>query len=361
MLGNKLSLSERNQSLSAGTGGGLKMTDDLGCIEALFAKALSGEIFAAYVKLLGARAVPKTESESFLGGPETVRELIDLGLAHPVPHTPTAPATLEPTPPELAFLVVFAQLRDAATRDLQLLLDACGRLGEMRTLLRSAGGFNPDHQVQVIRDRKTILNLSISLVDGSSEWMSLERCSTDMPVTEDYTVAPAPARQGKTRTRAIYDRASVEHPDISKCMQRSAARGEQARFLETVPVKMQITDSVVMLALTDTGSGGALIIQDAPIVAGLRWMYEMAWDRARPVGGCEPPDCPLTPQQRNVLRLLAQDTPEKKIQTLLGIGESTVYRAIRDIKTALGVKSVFAAGATAQRRGWIETPEEPHE
>jgi hypothetical protein len=337
------------------------MADDLGCIKDLLSDALPGEIFAAYVKLRDAGAVPKTEAESFLGGPEMVRELIDRGLAHAVPHTPTAPATIEPTPPDLAFLVVFAQLKDAATHDLQLLLDACGRLGEMRTLLRGAGEFSPDHQVQVIRDRKTILNLSISLVDGTSEWMSLERYSTDMPVTEDYTVAPALARQGKTRARAIYDRASVEHPEISKCMQRAVARGEQARFLEMVPVKLQITDSLVMLALTDSGSGGVLVIQNTPIVAGMRWMYEMAWDRAKPVGGCEPPDCPLTVMQRNVLRLLAQDTPEKKIQKVLDVCDSTVYRAIREIKKALGVNSIFAAGATAQRRGWIEIPEERHE
>jgi DNA-binding CsgD family transcriptional regulator len=191
--------------------------------------------------------------------------------------------------------------------------------------------------------------------------MSLERFSADMPVTEDYTVAAPQVLQGKMRCRAIYDRASVEHPVISKNMRRAAEAGEQARFLETVPTKMQITDSAVLLPLTDSGTGGAVFIQDAPVVAGMQWMYEMAWDRAIPIGGSEPPDCPLSKVQCDVLRLLAQDTPEKKIERLLGISESTVYRSTSKIMEALGVETKFAAGAAAQRRGWIEPPEERHD
>jgi DNA-binding CsgD family transcriptional regulator len=328
--------------------------------EQLLSGVLPRQQLETYLKLLAIGAVPKAEADSFLGGSEMVRDLIDHGLAHPAPHTPSTPATIQATVPELAVFAVLANLKDAAMRDHQMLMDAYARLGEYQARQRGQGGFVPDRQVRVIRDRVEIMNLSLTLINGSSEWMSLERFSADMPVTEDYTVAPPQVLQGKMRCRAIYDRASVEHPVISKNMRRAAQAGEQARFLETVPTKMQITDSALLLPLTDSGTGGAVFIQDAPVVAGMQWMYEMAWDRAIPIGGSVPPDCPLNKVQRDVLRLLAQDTPEKKIERLLDISESTVYRSTNKIMEALGVETKFAAGAAAQRRGWIEPHEERH-
>ena len=48
------------------------------------------DLIAAYCKLLDAGIVPKAEAEGFLGGPDTVRELTELGLAHVVSFPPSS-------------------------------------------------------------------------------------------------------------------------------------------------------------------------------------------------------------------------------------------------------------------------------
>jgi DNA-binding NarL/FixJ family response regulator len=94
----------------------------------------------------------------------------------------------------------------------------------------------------------------------------------------------------------------------------------------------------------------------APVIIGaLREYFELLWERAtplRPEGPTEPGDR-LTPTQQAVLELMAQGLQDDAIARRAGISTTTVRRHISAIMHRLGVSSRFAAGAAAQRRGWI--------
>jgi len=56
-----------------------------------------------------------------------------------------------------------------------------------------------------------------------------------------------------------------------------------------------------------------------------------------------------------VLRLLVRGLTDDCIKRQLNIGESTMYRRVHNIMGHLQTTSRFAAGAAAQRRGWLDS------
>jgi DNA-binding CsgD family transcriptional regulator len=103
------------------------------------------------------------------------------------------------------------------------------------------------------------------------------------------------------------------------------------------------------------GVAGALVVR-APVIAGaLREYFELLWERAAPLGPQRhaAPGDRLTCAQQNVLELMARGLPDQVIAHRAGVSVTTVRRHIAAIMRQLGVTSRFAAGAAAQRRGWI--------
>jgi len=75
-----------------------------------------------------------------------------------------------------------------------------------------------------------------------------------------------------------------------------------------------------------------------------------AWPARRPGPA---PAGRLTPAQQAVLELMAQGLTDAVIARRAGVSVTTVRRHVTAIMTRLGVASRFAAGTTAQRKGWI--------
>src|ERR1039457_2112 len=82
---------------------------------------------------------------------------------------------------------------------------------------------------------------------------------------------------------------------------------------------------------------------------------EMLWDRATPLKleRSAAPDSRLMRAQQAVLELMAEGLHDDAIARRAGISTTTVRRHITAILQRLDVTSRFAAGAAAQRRGWI--------
>jgi DNA-binding NarL/FixJ family response regulator len=91
------------------------------------------------------------------------------------------------------------------------------------------------------------------------------------------------------------------------------------------------------------------------IIGALREYFEMLWERATPLKAQRPavPGDRLTPAQQAVLELMAEGLQDDAIARRAGISTTTVRRHIAAIMNRLAVSSRFAAGAAAQRRGWI--------
>ena len=186
--------------------------------------------------------------------------------------------------------------------------------------------------------------------------MTLENLTTEMPLTEDFAQPPLPAPAAQVRCRSIYDASAMDDPVARQIIDACAAAGEQARLLPAVPMKMKLADhTTALLPLTPTGTSGALVISAPVIISALREYFELLWERATPLKPQRPaaPGDRLTPAQQAVLELMAKGLQDDKIAQLTGTSTTTVRRHITAIIRRLGVSGRFAAGAAAQRRGWI--------
>jgi DNA-binding NarL/FixJ family response regulator len=119
---------------------------------------------------------------------------------------------------------------------------------------------------------------------------------------------------------------------------------------------MKLADrTVALLPLTRAGTAGALLVRAQPVTAGLREYFELLWERATPIGSkrlARTADR-LPVAQHTVLALLAEGLHDDAIARRAGLSTTTVRRHITAVMKRLNVTSRFAAGAAAQRRGWI--------
>jgi DNA-binding NarL/FixJ family response regulator len=117
-------------------------------------------------------------------------------------------------------------------------------------------------------------------------------------------------------------------------------------------MKMKLADhTTALLPLTPPGTVGALVIRAPVIVAALREYFELLWDRATPLRPerSPVPGSRLTATQQAVLELMAQGLNDAAIARRAGLSTTTVPAILH----RLDVTSRFAAGAAAQRNGWI--------
>jgi DNA-binding CsgD family transcriptional regulator len=329
----------------------------------LFEGLVPAEVIDAYERLLASNGCAKDQAEALVGDAGLVAALTGWGMAHVQPHSPADPAWLRPASPDLALQGVLAGHQNQLARDQERMLDGHRRLADAQA--RFGIGMNgrfPAHLVSVVADRAEISELSASLMNTARrDWMSLENLVTEMPLTDDFAQPPLPAFAGTVRCRSIYAASAMDDPVARRFVQACAEAGEQARLLPEVPMKMKLADhTTAMLPLTPAGTAGALVVRAPVIIAALRDYFELLWDRATPVGPSRPrrpesraPGNGLTPTQQTVLRLMAEGHHDEAIATRAGISTTSVRRHIKAIMDKLGVNSRFAAGAAAQRRGWV--------
>jgi DNA-binding CsgD family transcriptional regulator len=329
-----------------------------GRIHALFDGLVPADLLAAYERLLDRSGCPKDEADTFTGNPQLVQALTERGMAHVLPHSPAHPAWLQPASPDLALQGVLVGLQTQALRDQERILGGHQRLADAQAHpdARPAGR-PPEHLVQVVTDRAEVGGLSASLINAArKDWMTLENLDTDMPLTDDFVQPPLPAFGGTVRCRSIYAAAVMDDPAGRRLVRACAAAGEEARLLPVVPMKMKLADqSAALLPLTPAGTSGALLIRAPVITAALGQYFEMLWEKATPIAARRPAAAAerLPAAQQMVLSLMAEGLHDDAIARRAKLSTTTVRRHIAAIMKRLDVTSRFAAGAAAQRRGWI--------
>jgi DNA-binding CsgD family transcriptional regulator len=329
-----------------------------GEIRDLFEGLVPAEVIDAYDRLLASHGCAKDQAEALVGDAGLVRALTDSGMAHIQPHSPADPAWLRPASPDMALQGVLVGHQNRLARDQERLLDGHKRLAhaQARFAAHMTGEF-PTHLVSVVSDRALIGDLSAALMNTArKDWMTLENLHTEMPLTADFAQPPLRAFAGRVRCRSIYDAAAMDNPVARRIIQECADAGEQPRLLAQVPMKMKLADhTTAMLPLTPTGTTAALVIRAPVIVNAFREYFELLWERATPLKGARPVPAAggLTAVQRAVLEWMAEGLQDDAIARRAGISTTTVRRHIAAIMSRLNVSSRFAAGAAAQRRGWI--------
>ena len=327
-------------------------------IRDLFEGLVPAEVIAAYDRLLVSDGCAKEKAASLVGDGGLVAALTDLGMAHVQPHSPADPAWFRPATPDMALQGVLAEHQTRLARDQKLLLDGHRRLADAQAKFGVAmNGRLPAHLVSVVSDRAGISELSSSLMNSvRRDWMTLETLDTEMPLTDDFTQSPLSAFRGAVRCRSIYAASAMDDPVARRIIRVCTEAGEQARLLPAVPMKMELANhTTAMLPLTPTGTAGALVVRAPVIIAALREYFELLWERATPLQALRAPVAGdrLLPAQQKVLELMAEGLHDDAIARRAGISTTTVRRHITAIMNRLDVSSRFAAGAAAQRRGWI--------
>lgn len=328
-------------------------------LDGLISDGLNGP----YRKMREAGRVPKDEAADFLGDARTLEELTGRGLVHLMPHSPAGVPVYQAAPLDVAYAAILTTLLGEVSDKHEQIMDCIKRLAEALIAPPADEDTDWGQLVRVLTEPEEIAQLSQDMINSAKrDWMSLELATSEKPLTEDCTVVQATSLRGSVRVRAIYDQAAAEHPVISKNMVRARKAGEQQRVVPVLPVKFQLVDeSMALVALTETGTQGALLIRGVPpVLRALRQYFELLWERAIPAGGEHVPDgCPLTAEEYVVLQMIAKGLTDESIKGNLGVSRSTVQRKINAIYKHLHVTSRFAAGMAVQRFGWLNETEIP--
>ncbi|MBN8727082.1 MAG: hypothetical protein J0H15_05190 [Xanthomonadales bacterium] len=186
----------------------------------------------------------------------------------------------------------------------------------------------------------------------------------DVPV-EQSQGTQREAEQRGVRYRSIVDHGFLATPGIAERVMADVEAGEEIRVVPRLPFKMVLADhrlAFVPLNL-DRSDTASLLVRSPALVAALRALFELLWERATPIanGGAAPTGSDaaapaLAEPLRAMLSLLAAGLPDKVIARELDISGSTLNRRIVELMALLGAQTRFQLGWLAALRLDPERP-----
>jgi DNA-binding CsgD family transcriptional regulator len=180
------------------------------------------------------------------------------------------------------------------------------------------------------------------------------------------------------RWRAVYTVDSFVAEGRWQGVRRLGGHGEEARITHDLPVKLAVADESIALVSIghDPDRPEALVTESPALVAALGELFEQRWRTAVPVPvesvpGGDAPDWAAvaarvaaasgrpeagrapTPDERDLVALIAAGATDEVVAHRLGVSVRTVRRRLHDLLDELGASNRFHAGVEAARRGWI--------
>lgn len=158
------------------------------------------------------------------------------------------------------------------------------------------------------------------------------------------------------RFRSIYASEVLDHPAWVAHLTSMAERGEQARVLPQVPLKLLIVDgttAILPLAGDDQpatpSQARAVVVTDSVLTNALQVLFDQLWSQATPLRLTE---SDAVDPAAALINLLASGMKDEAIARQLGISGRTLRRRVAEIQEQLGATSRFQAGLQAARHGW---------
>ncbi|MCX5393840.1 helix-turn-helix transcriptional regulator [Streptomyces sp. NBC_00094] len=212
--------------------------------------------------------------------------------------------------------------------------------------------------VDRIRDRLAELSRHID-----SEVMAFVPDAPDAQNIESAKPLDASLLSRGVRMRTLYPESVRNNPAGTDYANWLAAMGGEVRTTPDIPVRMTVMDRRVAILPVygeNSGHSAVLLTGDGTLTA-LCALFDLAWDRADPLGTARTRDeRGLTSQERETLRLLEHGHTDEAIAKRLGISTRTTRRIVAGVMDTLGARSRFQAGALASQRGWLAAPVPPH-
>ncbi|MET9398924.1 helix-turn-helix transcriptional regulator [Kitasatospora sp. NPDC002965] len=273
-----------------------------------------------------------------------LRELETKGL---VTRSPTRPVRFRPSPPELAVEVLALSLHQQIDR---------ARLAavELDDLWRSGrAGHEPPVQIVQGRDANT---QHFRQIQQSTR---KEVLIFDMPpyVEEgmaDQTEVQLDLMDRGVSYRTVYDRTALAEPEQLALARRLTQRGERARIVDGLPMKLLIADrTTALVPFVLAGERQTVVLRSSPLLHGLVALFEAMWERGTPLWGNGRPSDALSPEDVQLLGYAAAGYTDEIIARKVGVNKRTVERRMRRLMDTLGARTRFQAGLQAARRGLL--------
>jgi DNA-binding CsgD family transcriptional regulator len=162
------------------------------------------------------------------------------------------------------------------------------------------------------------------------------------------------------RMRTVYLDSVRNHAPSVAYADWLAKQGGEVRTGPSLPVRMVIVDRRTAVVSNEGGNGepSATVLHMYGAVTALCSLFDIVWAGATPLGSTARRDeRGITPQQGEVLRLLAQGLTDEATAHRLGVAPRTARRIAAELMERLGARSRFQAGAHAALRGWLDPPQ----
>jgi DNA-binding CsgD family transcriptional regulator len=307
---------------------------------------ISDAALALYELLVTAAALP-LGSELDVDDP-AVRELLDQGFAE---LEPGPPPRLRPLTPIAAFRPVLARLQEEFLQQQNELLDAYTYLDDLQQRFLDS---QPRSEAEALAEVRTDPNSFDAAVTELLLIAEDEVLSWNLSVGE-LIEASATSRVGRTRT--VYDRPFLQREGGSAAVARAREVGEELRIADQLPTSMLIVDTTALVLPLSGGTAGALLIRSPLVVAAMRELFELIWQRSVPwIDRAADAEGGLPPVQRQIIALMSVGHSDEDIAEQLGISLRTVRRHIADFMDSLGASTRFAAGIAAVQAGLLDEP-----
>jgi DNA-binding CsgD family transcriptional regulator len=314
---------------------------------------------AVYRLVLGQPTWGIEEITGYLGWPENevrtaLDALADLHLLRPYEGDPDR---LQPVSPEVGLASLLAR-REAELGRRQAQIEATrAAVAALTTEYGTGYGYAPEvierlEGLDEVRSRLDELALTaqcecLSFLPGGARKL-------------DAMEAGAPLNQrmldNGVLIRDIYQDSFRNDPATLRHVQWLTSLGVEARTVPSLPMLMVVFDRKVALVPLDPDDGrkGALEIRSPGAVAVMCALFEQVWSVAVPWGEQLQRDSHgLTPQERELLRLLATGHTDQVASRKLGVSLRTVRRMASELMARLEARSRFEAGVRAVRNGWL--------
>ena len=133
--------------------------------------------------------------------------------------------------------------------------------------------------------------------------------------------------------------------------------GSDVRTAPTLPSTMVLIDRIIGVLPRNESMPGSemIIVREMPILVALVALFERTWNTAVALNEEIRRDriTGLTPDEQELLRLLASGITDESAADRLGVSRRTVQRKMSELMKRLGATSRFDAGFRASRHGWI--------
>ncbi|MDG4791511.1 helix-turn-helix domain-containing protein [Micromonospora sp. WMMD1102] len=320
---------------------------------ALAGAGLNASDEAVYRAVLGRPATTPAEVAAVVGqrAERVVAALDRLRAAGLVTRLAGRRRRYAPTEPRSAL----ESLLNARRAELDRARDTIGELAELFTAAQSDS--RSAEMIEVLIGRAALGGWFVRMQrDAREEMLTLDR--PPYALAASNPIEPVTLSRG-VRYRAVYAPQALEVPGALNEIDQLIARGEQARVLPGLPIKLAIADRrIALLPLTlDMTNVRAIVVHSSTLLAALLDLFESYWQQALPLRGLPGGDTDalddLAEDDQSLLRLLVSGLKDEAIARQLGWSLRTMRRRMRRMLDQLGAENRFQAGVRAARRGWL--------